>query len=125
MSLALTVPSISPAHGVDAVSPPRDRRAPIADLTKSVVPLPYMVTLLVIAIGIAASLWRIDSRVSVITARIDAAEKYEQRIKDANQLYLDQLSKTLEQQIINAGLRSSAMSLTQELTAAREKLRGQ
>ena len=59
-----------------------------------------------------------------IDAKIQAQDKYNEDIKELNKLYLDQLSKTLEQQIINAGLRSTAMSLTQELTDARDKLRG-
>lgn len=121
------MPSVIPAIWLPdaeaAVSPPREARS--TDLTKTHVPMSFMVTIITIAMGIAAGVWRIDARVSVINARLDARDAYDEKIEKANQMYLDQLSKTLEQQIINAGLRSTAMSLTQELTSARERLRGQ
>lgn len=107
----------------EPVSPPREIRA--TDLSKTSVPLPFMLTIIGLVVAIAAGVWRIDSRVSVINARLDAQDKYNADIKDLNKAYLDQLSKTLEQQIVNAGLRSTAMALTQELDNARIQNRGQ
>lgn len=93
------------------------------DLSKSNIPLPFALTVVGLVLAIAAGVWRIDSRVSVIDARLDAQEKYNADIKELNKAYLDQLSKTLEQQIINAGLRNTAMALTQELDNARQSTR--
>lgn len=95
-----------------------ERRA--TDLTKLSVPLPFMVTIVGLVVAIAAGVWRIDSRVSIIEERAQM-----QKDVDAERArYLDQRFAAVEAKIETAGLRNAAMALSQELAKAQEQLKG-
>ena len=95
----------------DALTPPRA----MSDATKLTIPLPYMVTLIVLALGVAAGVWRIENKVSVITTTIE----YERELDRQREKYLDQRFSALEAKIEAAGLRNAAMNLSQELQKER------
>lgn len=88
-----------------------------SDATRIVVPLPYTVTLLLLALGGAAGVWRIENKVSVITTTIE----YERELDRRREKELDQRFAALEAKIEAAGLRNAAMALSQELAKSRGK----
>lgn len=81
------------------------------DASKLTIPLPYMVTLITLALGAAAGVWRIENKVSVITNSIE----YERELDRQREKYLDQRFAALEAKIEAAGLRNAALSMSQEL----------
>lgn len=87
------------------------------DATKLTIPLPYMVTLIMLALGGAAGVWRIENKVSVITTTIE----YERELDRQREKYLDQRFAALEAKIEAAGLRNAAMSLSQKLAQEQEQ----
>lgn len=91
------------------------------DLSKTSVPLPFMLTIIATVVAIAAGVWRIDSRVSVIDARYQMQKELDaERAK-----YIDQRFEVVEAKIESAGLRNAAMSLSQELAKANDQLKNQ
>jgi hypothetical protein len=118
----------SPMHlSADSdVSPPREAR--ITDITKVSVPMPFMVTLVGIALAFAAGVWRVESNVSVIQnamsyeRQLDAerAERATEREADYRR-YIDQRFETLEAKIESSGLRNAAMALNTELQKQKGK----
>lgn len=106
------------------VSPPREGR--ITDLTKTSVPLPFMLTVIAFAIAVAAGIWRIESQVTVIQTAISyereldqqRATRQDERDTDYRR-YIDQRFETLEAKIESAGLRNASMALAQELKKGR------
>lgn len=108
------------------VSPPREAR--VTDLTKVSVPMPFMVTLVGIALAFAAGVWRVESNVSVIQnamsyeRQLDAERADRATERDADyRRYIDQRFETLEAKIEASGLRSANMSFAQELQKQRAK----
>lgn len=108
------------------VAPSREPRA--TDITKVHVPMPFMVTLVLIAMGGAAGVWRIESKVSVIETsmayeRQMATERMQrENERDADyRRYIDQRFETLEAKLESAGLRNAALSMSQEI--AKQKAR--
>lgn len=97
----------------DIVSPPRDTSARdrATDLMRATVPLPYLVGVISIALAIAAALWTIRTDVQLINQRLD----FEARLREADKENVNLIFKTLEAKIESAGLRNSAMLLSQEL----------
>lgn len=101
----------------DTVSPPRAPgagRSSDVSITKVSVPLPMQAVVIAVALGIAAQLWGLGSRLDNLKTSFEARDKYEQR-------YQEQLEKTIALQIENAGLRTTAM----ELSTAIANLRAQ
>lgn len=108
------------SSGESDVSPPREVRA--TDVTKLTVPMPFMLTIIAIAIGFAAGVWRVENKINVI----ETAMSYERQLdterttrateRDTDyRRYIDQRFATLEAKIETAALRNSALSLSQEL----------
>lgn len=95
--------------GAEDVSPPREAKS--TDASKLSFPLPLAVTLVGLAITAAAGIWRIESKVSVITTTIE----YERQLDAQREKYLDQRFAALEAKIETAGLRNSALVMSQEL----------
>lgn len=50
-----------------------------SDITKHTIPLPFMLTVIGLAIGAAGGVWRIDSRVSVIATTIEYEKEFDRR----------------------------------------------
>ena len=105
-----------PSMKVDAlISPPVGGLAvsdePTQDATRLAFPLPLTITLLTVAIAAAAGIWRIESKVSVITTTIE----YERELDRQREKYLDQRFGALEAKIESAGLRNAALVMSQEL----------
>lgn len=82
------------------------------DVTKLVLPLPYTITLLVLALGGAAGIWRIEDRVNIITTTIE----YERELDRRREKELDQRFAALEAKIEAAGLRNAALAMSQQLS---------
>lgn len=103
-------------HGAtveDALSPPRSMqtRERATDLMKTTVPLPSMAGLIICALAIAAVMWRLESRLDLINERI----AHNKELIDLREKALEDRFKMLEAKIEAAGLRNSAMILSQEL----------
>jgi hypothetical protein len=104
------------------------REARVTDLTKVSVPMPFMVTLVAIAIGFAAGVWRIESKVSVIETalnyerQLDAERAARATERDSDyRRYIDQRFETLEAKIDSSAMRNANLSLSQELQKQRGK----
>ena len=95
--------------GEPDVSPPKDHKG--TDATKLNFPLPLTIMLVGLALTAAAGIWRIESKVSVITTTIE----YERELDRQREKYLDQRFSALEAKIETAGLRNAALALSQEL----------
>lgn len=109
MSLALTAPPLSPAHGDDTVSPPREREVRMSDLTKTSVPLPFMVTVIGLVIAMAMFVLQIKSDVRLI-------EERQQHQRETTQLQFDKL----EALITSTGLRNANLSIAEELQKVKQ-----
>lgn len=102
MSLAFSAPS--PAHGVDAVSPPREREVRVSDLTKSVVPLPFMLTVIGSVVAIAFFVASIKSDMRLM----EAAMSHERQLRTAQ-------FEELKARIDAAGMRNANLSFSNEI----------
>lgn len=103
-------PDDAPIEGTVA---PDDRTT---DATKLAFPLPLAISLLVASLAGVGGIWRIESKVSVITTTIE----YERELDRQREKYLDQRFTALEAKIESAGLRNAAMSLSNELQKGRQ-----
>lgn len=101
----------------DPVSPPREGRQ--TDLTKTSVPLPFMLTIVAAAIAVAMGVWRIESQVSILTTKIE----YERQLDAERSKALDQRFEALESKIEAAGLRNTAMAAYSQLSTEQTKPR--
>jgi multisubunit Na+/H+ antiporter MnhC subunit len=120
MSLALTAPPFSSARdGVAAVSPPREARS--TDLTKTVVPLPFMLTIIGLVVSIAVLVLTIKSDVRLIDEKLN----HEKELRLEVEKRRDSQFETLEAKIETAGMRNTTYTALQELAKAQEKLKGQ
>ena len=108
-------PTLPESQDEGAVSPPRE--AKVTDASKLNFPLPLAITLVTLAVAAAAGIWRIESKVNVITTTI----QYERQLDEQREKYLDQRFAALEAKIESAGLRNAAMSMYQGLTAEQQK----
>lgn len=96
----------------DAVTPrPSSARDRATDLMKATVPLPLMAALIASAVTIAAAMWRIESQIDIINERI----AHNRELIELKEKALEDRFKMLEAKIETAGLRNSAMLLSQEL----------
>jgi len=91
-----------------------------SDITKTSVPLPFMVGIISIALGIAAAVWSIRTDVQLMSLRME----YEAKIREADKESTAQSFKALEAKIDAAGLRNFNMSIMSDLQKAQEKLKG-
>jgi hypothetical protein len=101
------------------VSPPRSSHARdrATDLMKATVPLPSMAGLIICALAIAAVMWRLEARLDLINERIE----HNKELIDLREKSLEDRFKMLEAKIEAAGLRNSAMILSQELAKSKER----
>lgn len=100
----------------DRVPPSEDARVdPSTDATRLAFPLPLTITLLATALAAAAGIWRIESKVSVLTTTIE----YERQLDTQREKYLDQRFAALEAKIESAGLRNAALAMSQELSKSK------
>ena len=103
-------------HSPPAKEPMSPERR-VTDLTKTSVPLPFMLTIIGAAIGAAMGVWRIESQVSIITTKIE----YERELDAERTKTLNQRFEALEAKIEAAGLRNFNMSILTELDKAKAK----
>ena len=108
-------PTLPESQDEGAVSPPRE--AKVTDASKLNFPLPLAITLVGLAITAAAGIWRIESKVNVITTTI----QYERQLDEQREKYLDQRFAALEAKIEASGLRNSNMTLATEMQKQRER----
>ncbi len=111
---AVYPPEFAPANE-DNVA--QSRRA--TDVMRLNVPLPFTITLIAMAIGIAAAVWRIEANVSNINIKIE----YERQLDAERQRALDLRFEALNAQIQAAGLRGTSMTLSSALAAEQAKKR--
>lgn len=81
------------------------RPAKMTDATKLTVPVPYMISLIGLAVVCAAGVWRIEGKVG----QFETAMQYERELDQQREKYLDQRFTALESKIESAGLRNFAM----------------
>lgn len=97
---------------IEGTVAPHDERT--TDATKLAFPLPLAISLLVASLAGVGGIWRIESKVSVITTTIE----YERELDRQREKYLDQRFTALEAKIEAAGLRNAAMNLSQQLQSS-------
>ena len=79
----------------DDVSPTRESRA--TDITKAVVPVPYMVTLMIVALGMFAAVWRIDTKISILEVREQSRILVEEANKRADSMQYDNMKQSVDE----------------------------
>lgn len=91
--------ALSVYEGNDAeesiVSPTRDTRS--TDVTALHVPVPYLVTVIALAIGIAGGIWKIDARISVMEARDDSRREVDAANKRADAVLYDHMKQSVDE----------------------------
>jgi hypothetical protein len=97
-------------HSPPAKDTMTERRS--TDLTKTIVPLPFMVGIIVTAISIAAGIWSIRTDVQLMNMRME----YEAKLRLADKETFDQAFKALEAKIDAASNRNAALAAYQELS---------
>lgn len=100
--------------GEDDVTP---RPARATDASNLSFPMPLMITIIGLAMAIAAAMWRIETRVSIITTSME----YERQLDVERGKVLEQRFNALEAKIDAAGLRNAAMAMAQSLQHEKEK----
>ena len=87
------------------------------DLSKTYVPMPFMVTIIGLVVSIAIGVLSIKSDVRLIDERLN----HEKELRLETERRRDEQFKTLEAKIESAGLRNAAIALTQELQKAQKR----
>lgn len=95
--------AVFPVDEASVVSPTREARS--TDAAKLTVPLPYLATLIGLALAGAAGVWRIEGKVG----QFETAMQYERELDQQREKYLDQRFSALEAKIESSGLRNFAM----------------
>ena len=101
-----------PPQEATGVSP-----AKTTDASKLSFPLPLVIGAIMFAVTVMGSMWMVVSDVRDIRTRMELQKE----IDAINRQLLEERFKSLEAQIQAAGLRNSAMAMSQELQKQKEK----
>ena len=86
-----------PVHDGDHdVTPHAASRSTDINVTQLQVPLPYMVTIIGICIAIAAGIWRVDSRITIMEANEINRLKVEEANKRADDVLYDNMKNSVD-----------------------------
>lgn len=91
------------------------------DLSRATLPISMAWTIMIAIIVLCGFVWRMDSRIDLLTDRLERREKFDEQIKTERDKNTEMLKKYLEDQITIAGLRNAAMGFSTALDAERRR----
>lgn len=88
--------AVAAVYPIEDVAVTRAGRATDTDITKLHVPLPYMFTIIGLAVAIVLGIVRIDMRISVMEAKEESREKVEAANSRADTMLYDNLKQSVD-----------------------------